>query len=219
MWKKKWVFEAFKLQYFGLSVVFDEYEESSTQESSDDHQEKAPMLSKALAGMGDPDAEETQKPIKEDGTLQAGRYGAPQSLAPLGVADSDDEDSEDKYDSQSSKGESVTATGKPSTSLVTLESHSGMYSERDPILKDATKKPGSVVGTEGYVGTIGNRATPQAGVKVRHINQDTQCITENLSKFRMLACVLVLPGESNDKAVEAAVEYTRLVVKTFCFLE
>ncbi|VUZ54751.1 unnamed protein product [Hymenolepis diminuta] len=151
-------------------VVFDEYEESSTQESSDDHQEKAPMLSKALAGMGDPDAEETQKPIKEDGTLQAGRYGAPQSLAPLGVADSDDEDSEDKYDSQSSKGESVTATGKPSTSLVTLESHS-----------DAIKKPGSVVGTEGYVGTIGNRATPQAGVKSFPVNPMTKLSKQQLN--------------------------------------
>ncbi|VDN96156.1 unnamed protein product [Rodentolepis nana] len=168
------LFSAFEIDYCGLSVVFDEYEESSTQESTNEHQKKAPMLSKALAGMGDPETEEAQKYVEEDGTLQAGRYGAPKPLASLGSADSDDS-SED-----SSKKESVTSTGKPSTSLMTIESHPGMYSERDPILKDASQKGGSVV-SEGYVGTLARKATPQAGVKSFPVNPMSKLSKQQLN--------------------------------------
>lgn len=202
-----------------LLVVFDKYEESSAIEEEDDHEKKAPILSKALAGMGDPDAELTQKPSEEDTKLQAGRYGAPQRLAPLegqdGSDDNDDMDTDGDEDTFGSMKESASTSGKPSTSVLTLESHPGMYSERDPILKEVTKKPGSIVEAGGYVGPMG-RSTPQAGLEVKFA-----LFLESVWKrmIGIILCFIVLSCQSDDQIVETTAKYSRLVVKTLCFFE
>lgn len=151
--------------YFYLSEVYDEYEESSTPIESEAHdKKKAPMLSKALARMEDLEAEET-KSTKEDATLQAGRYGAPKPL--ISLDSPDDDDDVEKPDDYSRRDLTTTKTmaKKPSGSLAT-ESHFGMYTESDPILKDVPKKPGRAVGIGGYDGPL-SKKTLQAGLKVK----------------------------------------------------
>lgn len=145
------------------SVVYDEYEESSTPIESETHPEgKAQMLSKALAGLGDPDEEEMRS--TEDATLQAGRYGAPpqqpaQGSTGSGNADDEDDEDEDEYTQKESVAES-----KPSTTMThTTGTLPALYTERDPILKDVPKKAsGTLVSYDGQLGKAG----PQAGLKV-----------------------------------------------------
>ncbi len=147
--------------YLPLPEVYDEYEESSTPIESDlPPEEDAPMLKKAFAGMGDPDADETG-PKDDEGAVTAGRYGAPRSL-PGGQGGGDSADDESSTD---------TLQKPPTTVTMTTESHPGAYSERDPILKGSLRKPGgSQFG--GYEGPLA-KTTPQGGLKV---NTKASCI-------------------------------------------
>ncbi|KAL5107681.1 Otoferlin [Taenia crassiceps] len=158
-------------------VVYDEYEESSTPMESEAHTEgKTQMLSKALAGLGDPD-EEAMRPM-EDAKLQAGRYGAPQQptqgSSGSGNADDEDDEDEDEY----SRKESVVES-KPSTATtLTIGTHPGMYTERDPILKDVPKKASSTHGS--YDGRL-RKAGPQAGLKTFPVNPMTKLSKQQLN--------------------------------------
>ncbi|VDM32227.1 unnamed protein product [Hydatigera taeniaeformis] len=158
-------------------VVYDEYEESSTPVESETHLDgKAQILTKALAGLEDPDAEETLS--AKDGTLQAGRYGAPQQPAPgsfgSGNADDGDDEDEDEYSRKESAAES-----KSSTIMThTTETHPAMYTERDPILKNVPKKASSTLG--GYDGPLG-KAGPQAGLKTYPVNPMTKLSKQQLN--------------------------------------
>ena len=140
----------------------DKYEEESPTEPETQPEEKMPMLSKALAGLGDPDADMARE---EDTTLQAGRYGAPQQSLP-GTSTGPDADDEDDDDNTYSQKETATEsmTGDKTSTLPTAELHPGMYSERDPILKNAPKKSGGGLG--GYDGPLG-KVAPHGGLKVR----------------------------------------------------
>lgn len=118
------------------------------------------MLKKAFAGMGDPDEAACRRDAEDEGTVTAGRYGAPlvRPIAGKSVHDGE-EDSGADDDSTNSGG---TARKPPTTATATTISHPGMYSERDPILKGAAS--GSVSNRGAYDGPL-VRASPQAGLK------------------------------------------------------
>uniref|UniRef100_A0A5K3EPL3 Otoferlin n=1 Tax=Mesocestoides corti TaxID=53468 RepID=A0A5K3EPL3_MESCO len=149
--------------------VYDEYESSTPIGSEAPPEEKAPIFSKALAGMGEPEAEELA-PQAEDTAFQAGRYGAPQQPSVYSGASAEaDEDS----DSESGTGE------KDSTAVsMTTGSHPGMYTERDPILKGSPGKPTGQ--PRGYDGPLA-KDTPQAGIKTFPVNPLTKLSKQNLN--------------------------------------
>lgn len=158
-------------------IVYDEYEESSTPVESEVQPEgKAPIFSKALAGLGDPDAEETRS--AEEAMLQAGRYGAPQQPSQGSSASGNGDDEDDEDEDEYSRKDSVTRS-KPSTTMtLTTETHPGMYTERDPILKNVPKKATSILG--GYDGPLG-KVVPQAGLKTFPVNPMTKLSKQQLN--------------------------------------
>ncbi|KAH9281037.1 Otoferlin [Echinococcus granulosus] len=170
--------EVFTLPLLSFNpVVYDEYEESSTPVESEVQPEgKAPIFSKALAGLGDPDAEETRS--AEEAMLQAGRYGAPQQPSQGSSASGNGDDEDDEDEDEYSRKDSVTRS-KPSTTMtLTTETHPGMYTERDPILKNVPKKATSILG--GYDGPLG-KVVPQAGLKTFPVNPMTKLSKQQLN--------------------------------------